>query len=85
MMIETIPLKVFMAAGPSPATLSLVDGGLTFFIGTGACLLGLIALEKLGVSVNETTVRVIGWMGVLIAFVVFVLKNPLFRGLAFGW
>lgn len=84
MAYEVIPFKLFMAA-PSPGILSLVDGGLTFFVGTGAVLLGLIALEKMGVTVNESFVRVIGWVGVLLAFGYFVLKNPLMRSLVIGF
>lgn len=88
-MVEVIPFKAFVAGysymAPSPGTLSLLDGGLTFFIGTGVVLLGLIALEKMGVTVNESFVRAIGWIGVLIAFGYFVLRNPLMRSLVIGF
>lgn len=84
-----IPFKAFVAGtsyiAPDPGVLSLLDGGLTFFLGTGAVLLGLIALEKMGVTVNESFVRTIGWIGVLIAFGYFVLRNPLMRSLVIGF
>lgn len=78
---EVIPFKVFLAA----PTVSMIDAGLTFFAGTGVVLLGLIALEKMGVPVNESLVRIVGWVGVLIAFGYLVLRNPLLRSLVTGF
>lgn len=52
---EIIPLKVFLA--PSPAILSAVDGGLTFFVGTGIALFALVIAEKMGVNINKNAVR----------------------------
>jgi hypothetical protein len=87
-MIETIPFDVFVSGssiGPSYQVLSMVDGGLTFFVGTGVVLLGLIALEKMGLTINESLIRYFAWSGILIAAVWFVLKNPLFRSLVMGF
>jgi hypothetical protein len=53
--IEVIPFKLFIA--PSTHTLSLVDGGLTFFIGTGVALLALTIAEKMGFNINKSAVR----------------------------
>lgn len=69
--LETIPLSVFLAQSskpvvggltllsiqPSVSTLSLVDYGLTFFVGTGVTLLGLVIAEKFGFNVNKGAVR----------------------------
>lgn len=87
MTMTTIPFKSFVTGSimPDPGYMSLLDGGLTFFIGTGVVLLGFIALEKMGVTVNESFIRVIGWVGVLISAVYFVLRNPLFRSLIIGF
>lgn len=89
MAYEVIPFKAFVAGstmmGPSPHVLSMLDGGLTFFVGTGAVILGLIALEKLGLEINETTVRVCGYISLAFAVLWFVFKNPLFRSLTFGF
>jgi hypothetical protein len=74
MALEIIPLSVFLA--PSPFSLSLVDRGLTFFIGTGAVLLGLVIAEKLGFQVNNTVVR---WT-VRITVAIFVLWAVLTSG-----
>ncbi len=87
-MYEVIPFKAFVAGssiGPSYQVLSMVDGGLTFFVGTGVVLLGLIALEKMGLTINESLIRYFAWSGILIAAVWFVLKNPLFRSLVMGF
>jgi hypothetical protein len=92
-MYEVIPFKTFVSGattlgssiGPSPHVLSMLDGGLTFFLGTGAVLLGLIALEKMGLTINETTIRFLGWSGIAVAALWFVLKNPLFRSLVIGF
>lgn len=81
--MEIIPFKVFMA--PSVGILSSVDGGLVFFVSTGVVLLGLVALEKLGITVNEKAVR---WLvrGGVLAFVVWaVLTSGLLRHLTFGF
>lgn len=71
---ETIPFNVFMAASrPDAHILSAVDGGLVFFIGTGLSLLVLIALEKMGVTINETAIRWASYASMSIGF------------LALGW
>lgn len=82
--METIPLKVFMAS-PSYQVTSMVDGGLTFFVGTGVVLLGLIALEKLGVPINEKMVRMSVLTGIVVMVLWTVLKNPLFRSMLLGF
>lgn len=78
MTYEVIPFKVFMA--PSPGILSAVDGGLTFFIGLGVTLLVLIALEKLGVTINEKLVRLVAYGGIGFGFVMLCLKVVLLFG-----
>lgn len=83
MAYEVIPFKTFMAF-PVPHLLSW-DGGLTFFVGTGVLLFGLVALEKLGVSVNEKVLRWTVLTSVLIFVVWSVLTMPLFRHLLFGF
>lgn len=80
-MNEVIPFKVFMSAGH----LSAVDGGLTFFVGTGVVLLGLVALEKLGVTINETAVRWFVRISVVSFVAWWVLTSPLLRHLLFGF
>lgn len=93
MTLEVIPFKTFIAGsstlgysiGPSAHVLSMVDGGLTFFLGTGAVLLGLIALEKLGLTINESFIRYVAWSGILFAVLWAILKNPLFRSLTLGF
>lgn len=69
---EVIPFKMFMA--PSPGVLAGVDAGLTFFLGMGVTLLVLIALEKLGVTINESLVRWVMYGGVGFGFVMLCLK-----------
>lgn len=81
--MEVIPLKVFLA--PSPGVLSALDGGLSFFIGTGVVLLGLIVAEKLGLPINETAVRWLVRGGVLGFIVWWVLTSPLMRHLFIGF
>lgn len=71
--------------GPSSKVLSMVDGGLSFFVGTGAVLLGLTLLEKLGLTINAEFIRYIAWSGILIAVLWSILKNPLFRSLLMGF
>jgi hypothetical protein len=78
-MVEVIPFKVFMA-GPSTKILSAVDGGLTLFIGLGATLLILIALEKLGVTINEKLVRFVAYGGMGFGFVFLCWKVVLLFG-----
>lgn len=80
-MNEVIPFKVFM----SSAHLSAVDGGLTFFIGTGVVLLGMVVLEKLGVTINETAVRWFVRIGVAVFAAWWVLTSRLLRHLLFGF
>lgn len=57
--VEVISFKTFVAGSitPSSAVLSAVDGGLTFFVGTGLALLGLVVAEKMGVNINKGAVR----------------------------
>lgn len=55
MKIEVIPFKLFIA--PSTHSLSLVDGGLTFFVGVGVALTALTVAEKMGFNVNKGAVR----------------------------
>lgn len=89
MATEIIPFKTFMTGysyiSPDPGILSMLDGGLTFFVSTGAALLALIFLEKVGVPINESTVRFIGVGGVLIALLWAIFKNPLIRSLTIGF
>ena len=84
-----IPFKAFVAGtsyiAPNPGVLSMLDGGLTFFIGTGAVLLGLIALEKMGITINETLIRALGVMSLVVAALWFMFKNPLFRSMVIGF
>jgi hypothetical protein len=81
---EVIPFNVFTVR-PDPSILSMVDGGLTFFIGTGVVLLGLIVAEKFGLPINNTFVKVLVYTGIGVSFLLFVLKSPLFRGLLAGY
>lgn len=78
MAFEVIPFKVFMA--PSAAVLSGVDGGLTFFLGLGLTLLVLIALEKMGLQINERLVRFVAYGGIGFGFVMLCLKTVLLFG-----
>jgi hypothetical protein len=82
MAYETIPLKLFLA--PSPKIIAAVDGGLTFFIGTGVAILGLVLAEKMGLKINKAAIR---W-SVRVAVCVFVLwavlTSGLLRHLLFG-
>ncbi|MBT2735117.1 hypothetical protein [Bacillus sp. ISL-7] len=79
MAYEVIPFKVFMA-GPSAAVLSGIDGGLIFFLGLGLTLIILIALEKLGVTINETLVRMVSYGAMGIGFVMLCWKVILLVG-----
>lgn len=74
MAFEVIPFNVFMAVGPSAATLSAVDGGLVFFGGMSVSLLVLIALEKLGVPINETAVRWVAYGAMSVGFLAMCWK-----------
>ena len=56
---------------------AMVDGGLSFFGGLGVTLLGLAAIEKMGVPINETAVRIVVWIGGCVAVGYAVLKKPL--------
>jgi hypothetical protein len=76
--IETIPFKVFMA--PGPGILSAVDGGLVFFIGLSATILVLIALEKLGVTINEKLVRLVAYSSLGLSFLFLCWKVVLLFG-----
>ncbi|WP_342025708.1 hypothetical protein AADC60_24410 [Cytobacillus pseudoceanisediminis] len=89
MRVEVIPFKQFVSGysymAPDPGLLSMVDGGLTFFVGTGAVLMALFFLEKCGVPINEATVRAVGLGGVLFAIGWAIFKNPLIRSLVIGF
>jgi hypothetical protein len=78
-MYEVIPFKAFMIA-PKVSTLAAVDGGLIFFLGLGTTLLVLIALEKLGVTINERLVRFVVYGGVGFGFVMLCWKVVLLLG-----
>jgi hypothetical protein len=78
-MVKVIPFKVFMAS-PNPSILSGVDGGLTLFIGLGVTLLVLIALEKLGVTINEKLVRYVAYGGIGFGFLMMCWKVVLLVG-----
>jgi hypothetical protein len=79
MAYEVIPFKAFMIA-PKASTLSAVDGGLVFFLGLGSTLLVLIALEKLGVTVNDTLVRMVSYSAMGIGFLMLCVKIILVFG-----
>ncbi|MCA1027346.1 hypothetical protein LCM23_14705 [Cytobacillus kochii] len=89
MRVEIIPFKSFVAGyssfTPDPVIFSLVDGGLAFFISTGAVLVSLCILEKMGVPINHATVRIVGLGGVLFALAWAIAKNPLIRSLVIGF
>jgi hypothetical protein len=54
-----------------------LDGGLIFFIGIGAVLVGLALLEKYGIAVNEAAVKwVLAVSFFLGIFYLLILKNP---------
>lgn len=78
--MEVIPFKVFMTIAPKPAILSAVDGGLTFFLGLGSTILILIALEKLGVNINERLVRFVAYGGIGLSFLMLCWKMVLLFG-----
>lgn len=65
---------------PKASTLSAVDGGLTLFIGLGATFLVLIALEKVGVTINERLVRFVAYGGMGFGFVLLCWKVILLVG-----
>jgi hypothetical protein len=77
--MEVIPFNLFMA-GPKASTLAAVDGGLIFFLGLGATLLILIALEKLGVTINEKLVRFVAYGGIGFGFLMLCWKTILLVG-----
>lgn len=78
---EVIPFKVFMGSiAPKASTLAGVDGGLTFFVGLGTTLLVLVALEKLGVTINETLVRVVSYGAMGAGFLMMCWKVILLVG-----
>jgi len=84
---EVIPFKLFMATSmaPSPNLVSWVDGGFTFFVGTGVVLLGLIAAEKMGLSINESMIRMFVYVGAVLAIGFAIFKSNLFRHLLMGF
>jgi hypothetical protein len=86
-MYEVIPFKAFVAGSisPSPSIFSMVDGGLTFFVGTGAVLLGMVFLEKMGIPINEAFVRVLMLSGILFSLLWTIFKNPLIRHTLIGF
>jgi 4-amino-4-deoxy-L-arabinose transferase-like glycosyltransferase len=85
MAYEVISFKTFMAGSspvvasiyPSAHVMHMLDGGLVFFCGLGVAVLGLVLLEKCGVSINEKNVRWLMWGGILVALGVAILNNPL--------
>lgn len=87
MSYEVIPFKAFVAGsiGPNPGIFSMVDGGFTFFVGTGAVLLGMVLLEKMGFSLNESFVRVLMFGGILFSLLWSIFKNPLITHLLTGF
>lgn len=78
--MEVIPFKMFMATGPKASTLAAVDGGLVLFLGLGTTMLVLIALEKLGVTINEKLVRFVAYGGIGFGFVMLCWKVVLLLG-----
>jgi hypothetical protein len=78
MAFEVIPFNVFMAIGPSTATLSAFDGGLVLIGGVSVSLLVLVALEKLGVPINETAVRWVTYGAMSMGFLALCWKYILF-------
>jgi hypothetical protein len=86
-MYEVIEFKSFIAGSvyPSFPVNTWLDGGYTFFLSTGAVLLTLVVLEKMGVEINESLVRIVGVCGVLLALGWAIFKNPLFRRLLIGF
>ncbi|MEK4442351.1 hypothetical protein [Niallia sp. FSL K6-0077] len=86
-MYEVIPFKSFMVGNiyPTMPVHSWLDGGLTFFISTGGVLLALVVLEKLGVEINESLVRLVVLSAGALSFLWAIFKNPLFRSLVIGF
>lgn len=79
-MIETIPFHTFMAGSALP-----LAEGYIFFGGLSVVLLGVIVLEKLGITINDamlkamlfaTFVGMVGW---------FIIKNPFIRHFMIGF
>lgn len=56
---EIVPFQAFLSGSvvPSSSILSAVDGGLSFFVGTGVVLLGLVVAEKMGWNINKPAIR----------------------------
>lgn len=86
-MYEVIPFKTFLAGNiyPTMPVHSWLDGGLTFFVSTGGVLLALVVLEKMGVEINESLVRLVVVSGGVLAGLWAIFKNPLFRSLLTGF
>lgn len=86
-MYEVIPFKTFLAGNiyPTMPVHNWLDGGLTFFISTGGVLLALVVLEKMGVEINESLVRLVVVSGGVLAGLWAIFKNPLFRSLLIGF
>lgn len=87
MIYEVIPFKTFLAGSISPSfpVHAWLDGGFTFFLSTGGVLLTLVVLEKFGVEINESLVRLVVLSAGALAFAWAVFKNPLFRSLLTGF
>ncbi len=86
-MYEVIPFKSFLAGNiyPTMPVHSWLDGGLTFFISTGGVLLALVILEKCGVEINESLVRLVVLSAGALSLLWAIFKNPLFRSLVIGF
>ncbi|MER2057323.1 MAG: hypothetical protein ABTA16_00785 [Niallia sp.] len=86
-MYEVIPFKSFLAGNiyPTMPVHGWLDGGLTFFVSTGGVLIALVILEKCGVEINESLVRLVVVSGGVLAGLWAIFKNPLFRSLLTGF
>lgn len=60
---------------------TLLNGGLVFFSGLGVSLITLAILEKFGIEINTTLLRIIMVGGILGSFVWSILKNPIILSL----
>jgi hypothetical protein len=78
-------MKGWVVMYPSPQIFSLLDGGLTFFVGTGVVFLGLVVAEKFGIPVNESTVRAFMIVGAVVAVCFAIVKSRLFRHMLIGF
>jgi hypothetical protein len=79
MAIKIIPLKIG-AITPNPSILSNVDKGLFFFICLGLAIFVLIVLEKHGVKINETVIRIVVYGAMGVCFLKTCLKVALLFG-----